>query len=70
VRVWPDGDKQLSMSWWESPLVQRQLHRQTETSRDAGSHKGADKNQNQPHLEAIWQEMKLSSCEVPKGNRG
>jgi hypothetical protein len=62
VRVWPDGDKQLSMNWWESPLVQRQIHRQTEDSREPNSDRGADKNQNRPHLEAIWQEMKASSC--------
>ena len=33
---------------------------------DANSHKGADKNQNRPHLEAIWQEMKASSCAAAK----
>jgi hypothetical protein len=60
VRVWPDGAKNLSMSWWESPLVQRRLHRQTE--QEPNSAKGADKNQNLRHLEAIWQEMKASSC--------
>jgi hypothetical protein len=66
VRVWPDGDKQLSMSWWESPLVQRQIHRQTE--RGQYPNHGADKNQNLPHLQAIWQEMQASSCEAPKGD--
>jgi hypothetical protein len=62
VRVWPDGDKRLSMSWWESPLVQRQIHRQTEDSQEPNSAHGLDKNQNRPHLEAIWQEMRASTC--------
>jgi hypothetical protein len=62
VRIWPDGDKQLSMSWWESPLVQRQMHRQTEKTQDVNSQSGADENQNLPHLKAIWQEMRTSSC--------
>jgi hypothetical protein len=66
VRIWPDGDKQLSMSWWESPLVQRQIHRQTEESKDPNSKSGADKNQNRSHLEGIWREMKTSSCAAPK----
>ena len=66
VRIWPDGDKQLSLSWWESPLIQRQIHRQTEESQDPNSKSGADKNQNRPHLEAIWREMKTSSCATPK----
>jgi hypothetical protein len=56
VRVWPDHGKPLSMSWWESPLVQRQLHRQTED--------GKDENQNGPHLNAIWQQMKATSGSV------
>ncbi len=64
VRIWPDGDKQLSLSWWESPLVQRQVHQQTE-QRDDG---GKDKNENRPHLEAIWQEMQAPSCGA--GNPG
>jgi hypothetical protein len=54
IRVWPDNGKDLSMSWWESPLVQRQLHRQTEDD--------ADQNQNGPHLNAIWQQMKTPTC--------
>jgi hypothetical protein len=54
VRVWPDHGKTLSMSWWESDLVQRQLHRQTED--------GKDQNQNGPHLDAIWQQMKTPTC--------
>jgi hypothetical protein len=62
VRVWPDDDKQLSMSWWESDLVQRQLHRQTEDNREPKPDRGADKNQNRPHLDSIWREMKASSC--------
>jgi len=64
VRIWPDGDKQLSMSWWESPLVQRQIHGQTEQRDD----RGKDKNENRPHLEAIWREMQMSSCGT--GNPG
>ena len=68
VRIWPDGDKQLSMSWWESPLVQRQIHRQTE--QDPDQQRGKDKNQNRAHLEAIWQEMQASSCGPPKANPG
>jgi len=66
VRIWPDADKQLSMSWWESPLVQRQIHRQTEESHDPNSQSGADKNQNHPHVEAIWREMKASTCVAAK----
>jgi hypothetical protein len=66
VRIWPDGDKPLSMSWWESPLVQRQIHRQTEQSQGADGTRGADKNQNASHLAAIWQELKESSCGVLK----
>jgi hypothetical protein len=62
LRVWPDGDKQLSMSWWESPLVQRQIHRQTERGQDVDSERGADSNQNRPHLNAIWHEMDRPSC--------
>jgi hypothetical protein len=68
VRIWPDGDKQLSMSWWESPLVQRQIHRQTEQGQDPDRKRGADRNQNFPHLDAIWHEMHESSCGAPKGN--
>ncbi len=64
VRIWPDGDKQLSMSWWESPLVQRQIHRQTEQ----GDNRGKDKNENRPHLEAIWKEIQAPSCGA--GNPG
>jgi hypothetical protein len=65
VRVWPDKDsthKPLSMSWWESTFVQRQLHRQTEESRDPAANSGADQNQNMAHLQAIWREMENSSC--------
>jgi hypothetical protein len=68
IRIWPDGDKQLSMSWWESPLVQRQIHRQTEQEEGPNAERGLDKNQNRPHLEAIWNEMQASSCTAPKGN--
>jgi Patatin-like phospholipase len=70
VRIWPDRDKQLSMSWWESSLVQRQIHRQTEQRQDSNSESGADKNQNRPHLDAIWREMQASSCGNPKENPG
>jgi hypothetical protein len=62
VRISPDDDKQLSMSWWESPLVQRRIHRQTERSKDPRSGTGAEKNQNLPHLEAIWKELQTPSC--------
>jgi hypothetical protein len=73
VRVWPDQDKPLSMSWWESSLVQRQLHRQTEECTSGGQSctsspqtgtatKGADQNHNRPHLKAIWEAMGSSSC--------
>jgi hypothetical protein len=59
VRVWPQNGKELSMSWWESTPVQRQLHRQTEG--------GNDKNQNSTHLDAIWMLMKAtSSCAAIK----
>jgi hypothetical protein len=34
VRVWSQSGRPLSMSWWESSPVQRQLHRQTEPSKD------------------------------------
>jgi hypothetical protein len=55
VRVWPTNGKSLSMSWWESSVVQRQLHRQTEP--------GHDKNQNKPHLDAIWAALQRpASC--------
>jgi hypothetical protein len=54
VRVWPQNGKGLSMSWWESNPVQRQLHRQTEDGKDA--------NQNGPHLQAIWDLMKTTSA--------
>ncbi len=55
VRVWPQNGRDLSMSWWESTPVQRQLHRQTEG--------GNDKNQNSTRLNAIWAVMKAtSSC--------
>jgi hypothetical protein len=76
VRVWPDHDKTLSMSWWESSVVQRQLHRQTEECTDRGkdcvsspqpgaSTKGADQNRNLPHLNAIWSAMTDPHCAVP-----
>jgi hypothetical protein len=68
VRIWPDGDKQLSMSWWESQLVQRRIHRQTEQGEDSNAERGADNNQNRRHLDVIWHEMKESSCGTPKGN--
>jgi hypothetical protein len=75
IRVWPDHDKTLSMSWWESSLVQRQLHRQTELCLANGQNctssaqpdattKGADQNRNAPHLEAIWQAMKNPRCKL------
>ncbi len=55
VRVWPDGDKPLSMSWWESSLVQRQLHQQTEDDTEG--------KQNRKHLEAIWTQLRARpSC--------
>jgi len=65
VRVWPDKGKDLSMSWWESSLVQRQLHQQTEDEKvqvqlQLGP---ANKGGNGPHLQAIWGQMKTpSSC--------
>jgi hypothetical protein len=67
VRVWPDKGKNLSMSWWESSLVQRQLHQQTEDDkvrRQLGKTDGSGaQEQNGPHLEAIWRQMKTtSSC--------
>jgi hypothetical protein len=60
VRVWPQYRKSLSMSWWESMPIQRQLHRQTEDSKE--------KNQNRAHLDAIWDAMKAtsSSCVATK----
>jgi hypothetical protein len=59
VRVWPQNGRSLSMSWWESSPVQRQLHRQTEPRKE--------KNENGPHLEAIWTLMKAtSSCATAK----
>jgi hypothetical protein len=77
IRVWPDHDKTLSMSWWESSVVQRQLHRQTEQCTSDGhctssplptgtATTGADENQNLPHLNAIWRAMGSSSCTTPK----
>jgi hypothetical protein len=76
VRVWPDHDKTLSMSWWESSVIQRQLHRQTEECTDRGkdcvsspqpgaSTKGADQNRNLPHLNAIWSAMTDPRCIIP-----
>lgn len=62
LRISPDGDKSLSMSWWESPLVQRRIHRQTE--RDPNSGSGKENNQNLPRLKAIWQEMQSSTCKA------
>jgi len=67
VRVWPDNGKDLSMSWWESSLVQRQLHQQTEDDKvrrqlEQTNNSGAQ-GQNGPHLQAIWRQMKTtSSC--------
>ena len=49
LRISPDGDKPLSMSWWESPLAQRRIHRQTEGSHDPNSGNGAEHNQNLRH---------------------
>jgi hypothetical protein len=43
------GNPPSMMSWWESSLVQRQLHRQTEDR--------VEENHNSRHLAAIWQEM-------------
>ena len=63
LRISPDGDKPLSMSWWESPLVQRRIHRQTEGSQNSAN--GSEHNQNLPHLKAIWQEIQSSSCRPP-----
>jgi len=57
VRVWPDNGKPLSMSWWESSLMQRQMHRQTEV--------GTEKNQNSEHLDAIWTQLKAKSNCAP-----
>lgn len=62
LRISPDGDKPLSMSWWESPLVQRRIHRQTEGDPNSNSGGGKESNQNLPRLKAIWQEMQSSSC--------
>jgi hypothetical protein len=73
VRVWPDHDKTLSMSWWESSVIQRQLHRQTEECTDHGKDcvsspqsgaptRGADQNRNLQHLNAIWRAMTDSHC--------
>jgi hypothetical protein len=70
LRISPDGDKPLSMSWWESPLVQRRIHRQTEDSQNPKSGNGAEHNQNLPRLKAIWQEMQSSSCKTPDGSPG
>ena len=53
IRVWPQYRKALSMSWWESASIQRQLHRQTED--------GMDKNENRPHLNAVWQALQSTS---------
>jgi hypothetical protein len=65
VRVWPDNGKDLSMSWWESSLVQRQLHQQTEDDKVRSQLKqtndSGDQKQNGPHLEAIWRQMKATS---------
>jgi hypothetical protein len=59
VRVWPQNGRDLSMSWWESTPVQRQLHRQTEGSND--------KNQNSARLNAIWTLMKAASgCAITR----
>jgi hypothetical protein len=68
LRISPDGDKPLSMSWWESPLVQRRIHRQTEGDQNAGL--GKEHNQNLPRLKAIWQEMQSSSCGPRSGSAG
>jgi hypothetical protein len=67
LRISPDSDKPLSMSWWESPLVQRRIHRQTEGSQNPNSGSGAEHNLNLPRLKAIWQEMQSSSCRPPNG---
>jgi hypothetical protein len=61
IRVWPQYRKSLSMSWWESSPVQRQLHRQTEA--------GKEKNQNGPHLDAIWEAMKTTSSRCVAAKR-
>ena len=53
---------------WESQLVQGRIHRQTEQGEDSNAERGADNNQNRRHLDAIWHEMKESSCGAPKGN--
>ncbi|OAF18603.1 hypothetical protein AXW67_03570 [Bradyrhizobium neotropicale] len=60
LRISRDGNKSLSMSWWESPLVQRRIHRQTES--DPDTNYAREHNQNLPRLKAIWQEMQSSSC--------
>jgi hypothetical protein len=64
IRVSPDHHKPLSMSWWESPLIQRRLHRQTEGASIPISKTGAEDNGNGPHLDAIWQEMERSTCKA------
>jgi hypothetical protein len=59
IRVWPDHGKDLSMSWWESSPVQRQLHQQTED--------GKAQNQNGRHLATIWNQMNsVSGCAASK----
>jgi hypothetical protein len=70
LRISPDGDKPLSMSWWESPLVQRRIHRQTEGRQNPNSGNGAEHNQNLPRLKAIWQEMQSSSCNTQNESPG
>jgi hypothetical protein len=63
VRVWPDKGKDLSMSWWESSLVQRQLHQQTEDDKVQRQLGQTNKGGNDPHLTAIWRQMKATlSC--------
>jgi hypothetical protein len=66
IRVSPDQGKPLSMSWWESRLVQRRLHRQTEEAANPNAETGAERNGNRQHLDAIWQEMEKSTCR-PRG---
>jgi hypothetical protein len=78
VRVWPSNGRSLSMSWWESTPIQRQLHRQTEDCQDLPSEdvrdciqrrdstkEGPDHNKNVPHLNAIWAVLKNSTCTAP-----
>jgi hypothetical protein len=82
VRVWPSNGRSLSMSWWESTPIQRQLHRQTENCQDLpaedikdctrrrdSTKEGPDHNKNVPHLNAIWAVLKNSTCSAPTASQ-